>query len=215
MSSDSDESTPNRELERARVLKKKGNSIRSMGSSGSSGPKSIDLPLQGMVTPGAKDARGRLIMTNQENTSVLDMACVQEQLGNNNQNGVKVDSFWKACQEAQQKAESAHRGIKTFVWEHAFSKMKFILGPTCLEMGELPSRMVLTFLNCQGSREEKTAVWNVTKKFVCEGINERRSNCVAAMKKEFISKYIECWKRCVMDVFPISNSQCFVRRARS
>ena len=65
--------------------------------------------------------------------------------------------------------------------------------------------MVLTFLNYKGSREEKTAVWNVTKKFVCEGINERRSNCVVAMKKEFISKYIECWKQCVMSVFPIAH----------
>ena len=52
---------------------------------------------------------------------------------------MKVDTFWKACQEAKQKAESAHRGIKTFVRETVFSKMKFISGPTCLEMGELPS----------------------------------------------------------------------------
>ena len=63
-SSDSNESTPDRELERARVLENKGNSIHSRGSSGSSRPKSIDLLLQGVVIPAAKDARRRLITTN-------------------------------------------------------------------------------------------------------------------------------------------------------
>ena len=48
--------TPARELERrAKRLERRGNSIRSGASTGSSRPKSIDLPLQGMVTPGAKD----------------------------------------------------------------------------------------------------------------------------------------------------------------
>ena len=65
-----------------------------------------------VVTPAPKDDKGRLLMTNQENASVSDMSCTQEQLGNNNQNGVKVDTFWTACQEAQKKAENAHRGMR-------------------------------------------------------------------------------------------------------
>ena len=113
-----------------------------------------------MVTPGAKDDGMRLLSTDQDITSVSDMSCVQDQLGTKKQNVARVDMYWMACQEAKKQAVKSNRDIKAFVREHVFSKMKFISGPTCMEMGELPSRMVLTFLNCQGSLEDKTEVWN-------------------------------------------------------
>lgn len=187
-SSESNESTPDKELERAKQLEKRGNSIRSGGSTGSSRPKSINLPMQGMVTPGAKDDGVRLLSTDQDTTSVSDISCLQEHLGSKKKNGARTDTYWMACQKAKKQAVKSNRDIKAFVREHVFAKMKFISGPTCMEMGELPSRMVLTFLNCEGSREDKTEIWNNVKKLVSEGVNQRRAICATLMKREFMSK---------------------------
>ena len=182
-SSDSNISTPDDALQRAIALERRSAGVLGGSSAGSSRPKSITLSRSVNIESNAAEVR--LLTTNQEVTSVSSISSAPKK-----HNG--MDKLWMACEKARDDARKVNYDIKTFVRENLFPRMKFISGPNCMEMGQLPSRMVLRYLNVTDP-SIMTEKWGEKKRMVREALNKRRGDCTTAIKKKFLGKIVLLW----------------------